>query len=300
MLVRFWGTRGSIPVPGRKTVKYGGNTPCVQLESEDVLIIFDAGTGIRSLGRSLMKRKGGRPIEGHILLSHTHWDHIQGFPFFAPAFAQGNRFAVYGCEGASKRLEDILAGQMGTEYFPVTLSEMGSEIEFVSVGRGSFRIGPVEVVTEFMNHPGLCLGYRVSSEGRTVVYTTDNEPYFGLLSMRRGERGNRDLTEKERASLKSLDEQTVQFIRDADLLIADTHWTLGEYKHKLGWGHGSVDHALEIALQAGVRQLALFHHSPTRSDAQIDAVVKRCRQKLRRMGADLKCFAAREGLKVVL
>lgn len=296
MMVRFWGTRGSIPTPGPETIKYGGNTPCVEVRSASQLIILDAGSGIRPLGHNILKHARGRPVKASILISHTHWDHIQGFPFFAPAYIDGNEFTIYGCEGARKRLRDIWADQMRSEYFPVPLELMASKLEFVELTDGDvFEIGDVQVKTKAMNHPGLCLGYRLSSEGKSVVYATDNEPYRHLLgaSAWGGEQPDTSL-------VSELDQALVTFAEGADLLVHDAQFTPDEYEKHTGWGHSFTSFVVQTAEEAKVGQLALFHHDPAHSDDKVDAMVKDCRRMLRAAGRSIPCFGAREGAKIVL
>ena len=177
MRIRFWGTRGSLAKPGPSTIRYGGNTSCVEVRADDgTLIILDCGTGAHELGRSLVA-SGERPIRGHLLLTHTHWDHIQGLPFFAPLFVPGNEWDVYAPQGLGQRLEDTLAGQMEYAYFPVTLGQLGATIHYHELSEGSFDLGTVQVTAGYMNHPGLALGYRLEAGGVVMVYATDHEPH---------------------------------------------------------------------------------------------------------------------------
>jgi phosphoribosyl 1,2-cyclic phosphodiesterase len=264
----------------------------------DQLIILDAGSGIRELGNLLLKQVKGEPIKGHILISHTHWDHIQGFPFFAPAYLKGNEFTIYGSEGARKRLKDIWADQMRSEYFPVPLELMASKLDFWELSDGQkFQIGNVEVTTKTMNHPGLCFAYRLFHEGKTLVYATDNEPYRWTLD-------SSARTEEQKATNRALIEQMdtafVQFAEGADLLIHDAQYTVKEYKTHIGWGHSFLDFVVEIAREAHVKNLALFHHDPLHTDRQIDQMVQYCRQLIKKEKMKLKCSGAKEGMKVTL
>jgi phosphoribosyl 1,2-cyclic phosphodiesterase len=179
--VKFWGTRGSIATPGQDTVRYGGNTSCVEVSDDKNLVIFDAGTGIRLLGLDLLKRANNGGIRGHIFISHFHLDHIQGFPFFVPVYIKGNAFTIYGCEGAGKKLESIFVGQMSPEYFPVTLTEMPAELNFVQLTTRPVQVNGWTVNPTYVNHPGLALGYRVDAGATKVAYVTDNEPFRYLL-----------------------------------------------------------------------------------------------------------------------
>ena len=186
MKVRFWGTRGSIPSPGPRTVRYGGNCSCVEVRTPSgELFIIDAGTGIRELGLALMAEQ---PVLAHVLLSHTHWDHISGFPFFPPAFAPGNTLTIYAARNIDKRLEDVMAGQMEYTYFPVTLSDLPSEINYRELLEETFDIGKAKITTHYLNHTSICMGYRIEEGGKSIAYVSDHEPYglalFGAFTER--------------------------------------------------------------------------------------------------------------------
>jgi phosphoribosyl 1,2-cyclic phosphodiesterase len=247
--VRFWGVRGSIPTPGHDSADVGGNTSCVQvLTGHAEPLILDAGTGIRLLGNALMAdAAASQGLAGHVLLSHTHWDHIQGFPFFSPAFSPKNEFYVYGAGKAEERLEDVLKGQMNYQYFPVALDQMGANIHFVELQEETFTIfGDVEISTRAFHHPGGVYGFRIVHQGQILVYATDME-----------------YTEQ------NLDPKLIEFARNADLLIYDAQYTPEELKVKTGWGHSTHTTAAYLAQQAGVKQLALYHHDPSHTDAQL-------------------------------
>jgi len=296
--LRFWGTRGSIPVPGPHTVRYGGNTSCVQVVSNDVIIILDCGTGVRELGLNLM-RNYKPPIEAHILLSHTHWDHIQGFPFFPPALAPGNRITLYSARGYEKPLREVLEGQMDYTYFPIKLGQMASDLSFREVDEETFDIGHVQVSTHFLNHTVLAMGYRLFSGGKTVVYATDTEP-FGTYhtSAPTGENGTRQGVETQ--FVHESDQRYVGFVTGADVLIHDAQYTEQEYPSKIGWGHSTVDYAVEVALAADVKHLVLFHHDVVRGDDQVAQLEQYARDKVRQRGSDLLVSAAAEGWEIDL
>jgi phosphoribosyl 1,2-cyclic phosphodiesterase len=290
MKVRFWGTRGSIAAPGPSTVRYGGNTSCVEVTSGDVLIVLDCGTGLRELGLHLMATHEG-PIDGHMLVTHTHWDHIQGFPFFVPVLAPGNRFTIYSPRGIEKPLEDIFAGQMDYTYFPLRLAQLQSEVTFVELAEETFSIGHVEVAGQFLNHTTLTMGYRLSSGGRSVVYATDHEP-FGRMRPPNGDGGSSFIHEGDR--------QLVSFAAGADVLIIDAQYTEEEYPRKVGWGHGTIEYAVEVGLAAGVKQLLLFHHDTIRSDQQLAGLEARAQTLAAKRGSTMEVIAAAEGLEIVL
>jgi phosphoribosyl 1,2-cyclic phosphodiesterase len=294
--VRFWGTRGSIASPGRATMRYGGNTSCVEVRTAGgELLIFDSGTGIRELGRELSSAGNG-PVRGHIFLSHTHWDHIQGFPFFWPAFVPGNKLTIYAGRDIDRELESVLAGQMEYAYFPITLEDMQAEVDFRNLGEEQLTLGDAQIDVQYLNHTGLTLGYRVHAGGRVLVYATDNEPHDKTI---------RDL--KRRGEESALpwpvhhgDRRFVDFIRDADLLITDAQYTAEEFPQKVGWGHSTVEHAVDFAVVGGVKRLALYHHDPTRADRALDVLVRRARRRAALQGSDLEVFAAAEGLTLTL
>jgi phosphoribosyl 1,2-cyclic phosphodiesterase len=279
MTVRFWGVRGSIPAPGPETCRYGGNTSCVEVQAGKELLILDAGTGIRKLGLALGKAKP--PIAGTLLISHVHWDHIHGLPFFAPAMAPGNCFRVYGCAGAALHLRSVLAGQMESPYFPVSLDSLPNTLEIHELGDDPITVGDVCVHTTRLHHPGMTLGFRIERGGRTLVYATDQEP---LAAVDGGE--------------PTLDQALVQLAMGADLLISDAQYAPEEYHRHVGWGHSSVTDAVRLALTAGVRQLVLFHHDPERSDTALEALHAAARAEVARRGGDLSCLIATEGLEL--
>jgi phosphoribosyl 1,2-cyclic phosphodiesterase len=283
MRVRFWGTRGSVPTPGPSTVRYGGNTACVELRTNSgTFVIFDSGTGIRELGLHLA-RQGGH-VAAHLLLGHTHWDHISGFPFFTPAFVPGNRLVIYGARDLDRSLRDVLAGQMHYTYFPVPLGDLRADIDFSELEEGEITIDDTVVRTHYLNHTAVCMGYRVEADGASVAYITDHEPY-GAANGGLAHGG---------------DKRLVEFIRGVDLLIQDTQYTPEEYESRRGWGHGTTAYVTDVAVQAGVRRAALFHHEPTHDDEVIDRMVAYCQDRARSAGSQIEIFAAAERQQVTL
>jgi CheY-like chemotaxis protein/phosphoribosyl 1,2-cyclic phosphodiesterase len=277
--IRFWGTRGSIAKPGPSTLRHGGNTSCVEVRTADgTLIVLDCGTGAHELGRHLVKSSTS-PIRGHLFITHTHWDHIQGFPFFAPLFTAGNEWDVYAPEGVGQRLEATLAGQMEYTYFPIGLGHLDATLRFHDLREGSFDAGGARVTARYLNHPGLTLGYRLEADGATVVYATDHEPHS------RHHAG---------APIHPEDQRHVDFLAGADLVIHDAQYTLEEYPSKLTWGHSPAELTVDWALAAGARRLALFHHDPMRDDAAVDRLLAGCRERAAGRGG-LEVFAAAEG-----
>ena len=290
MLIKFWGTRGSIPTPGRQTEKFGGNTSCVEVRVGGKMLIFDCGSGLRDLGQSLMREFGRSGVEAHIFLSHTHWDHIQGFPFFVPAFSPGNTFYVYGSASKSMGIGELMSGQMQPEYFPARIDDMGSNIHFRSF-KEKVDLGRVKLDIAALYHPGGCHGFAMSSEGKKVVYATDNELNLGMRyrNDKRPELGWKD-------PALTLDPHILPFYEGADLLIADCQYTDEEYPQKVNWGHSSMSAVAEVAIRAQVQRLAIFHHDPMHSDRAVDDLVLRAQRYLLARGSRIDCFGAREGM----
>jgi phosphoribosyl 1,2-cyclic phosphodiesterase len=289
MQVKFWGTRGSIATPGPATTIYGGNTSCVEVRCGTDILIFDSGTGIRPLGLTLMEEFAGRPLTVHVFISHTHWDHIQGFPFFLPAYEPETTIHVYGSTGQGRPLEKILRGQMDSDYFPVALGDMRATLHVHEFKGKPFQIGDATVNAMYLNHPGMTLGYRVSCHGKSVVYATDNEPYRQTLE-HLGQRA-----EAGRDFGRRLDAEFMQFIAGADLYIGEAQYTDDEYPGRIGWGHSSISATVGVALEAEVRMLAFFHHDPLHDDDAVAAMARTANQLIEARGASLRCFPAREG-----
>ena len=290
MRIRFWGTRGSLPQPGHGTLRYGGNTSCVEVRADDgTLVILDCGTGAYPLGRHLQAAHDG-PIHGHLLVGHTHWDHIQGFPFFAPLFDPCNVWELYAPGGRGQQLEASLAGQMAYEYFPITLEALQAEVQLHDLTEGVFNLGGIRVTAQYLNHPALTLGYRLEADGVTLVYATDYEPH-SLYPLE---------APPGAAPIHHEDRRHVRFLEGADLVIHDAQYTLDDFPAKAGWGHTPMERAVDYALQAQVKQLALFHHDPDRNDEAVDALCERARARAAAGHTGLEVFAAAEGQIVEL
>jgi phosphoribosyl 1,2-cyclic phosphodiesterase len=285
LTLTFWGTRGSIPTPGPTTVRYGGNTPCLELRTADGwLVILDAGTGIRELGRALIDRENGAPIVGDIFLTHVHWDHIQGIPFFAPLFREGNRFTIWGSRTLQASIGRVVRDQMSLGVFPVSFEEVRAHVDFRELAEEERRhVNGYEVSAIAVRHPGGALGYRFASgnaDDRALVYVSDNE-----LS-----------PQASYDDVPGWRDRLVEFVRGASVLVHDTMYTATEYEAHVGWGHSTHDEALELALEAGVERLVLFHHRPERTDEDVDRTVERCRAIVAERGGSLEVLAAAEGM----
>lgn len=268
LAVTFWGVRGSLATPGRATAKYGGNTSCVEVRAGEERIVFDMGSGLRLLGASLA---GRRSVKATFFLSHYHWDHILGLPFFGPAYDAASELVVHGATRLGKSVREILAGQMINPYFPVGLGEMQATLQFRTIESGArVRVGPATVLARELCHPGGALGFRVECGSSSVVYATDFEHGCGG------------------------DDALVELARDTDLLIYDATYTVPEYRSHKGWGHSTWSAGTRLARAAGARRLVLFHHDPAHDDAAIDDIVRQARVKFPRTEA------AREGRTIEL
>jgi phosphoribosyl 1,2-cyclic phosphodiesterase len=284
--VTFWGTRGSIPTPGAHTARYGGNTPCVAVEGpRGELVILDAGTGIRALGLELVERQNGA-VNAEILLSHAHWDHIQGLPHFKPFFAPGNWVRIWGSRQGTTSLEAILRQQMDPAVFPVPLDALSAKLTVQQVEGGEFTVGAFAVQSFRLRHPGTTLGYRLtpSAGGPSMAYVTDNEL---------GPAGNYRTSPTWR-------DDFVAFLKGAELLIHDAMYTPAELESHRGWGHSTFEEAVAVAADAEVDRLVLFHHEPEHGDSAIDELVALARQQARRRGRPVEVLAAQEGMRLTL
>lgn len=305
MKIRFWGVRGSIPCPGPSTQKYGGNGACIELRVGDQgrLIIIDAGSGIRLLGNSLMQNdlpKG--PIRADLFLSHTHWDHIMGFPYFVPIYIPGTKLRVFGpVSFEDETLEEVVGGQMKYRYFPVNMGELRSEIEYKRLKEevGQDYGDGLIVTTKFLNHPITALGYRFEFQGKSFCTCYDFEPFRNLFITDPAHPDYDEGMAYEGEEVAREQNQAMEeFFAGADLLVHDSQYTEDEYKTRIGWGHSSYEYAIAAAGRAGVKKLALFHHDPDRTDQQIDEMAKVYCESGRY--GELEVFFAREGHVVEL
>lgn len=295
--LRFWGVRGSIPTPGPGTIHYGGNTSCIEIRADGQIIILDAGSGLRPLGQKLVEEFGSNPIELTLLLTHTHWDHIQGIPFFLPVYHPHNRIHILGYEGARHGLENVLSNQMESPFFPVGLREVPANVRIEELRDLQFEVGPVRVEAMFANHPGICVGYRLYTSMGSVCFFPDNEPHIGH---RRSPHASCAPAGAAFEFARTQDQKLIQFIRGTEVLIMDTQYDCEEYLHHIGWGHGCLDDVVAIAIEAQVKRLFLFHHDPNHDDQRISSMLERARGQVAEARSTLLVDAAREGLEVKL
>ena len=297
MKMKFWGVRGSIPSPGKHTVRYGGNTPCIEVRlDDDELIIIDAGTGIRNFGDDLINK--GESVKAHLLITHPHWDHIQGFPFFKPAFISGNELTIFGTDRAEKSLSEIISEQMNRIYFPIQLHELKAKIKFHPIREeGEMKIHGWTMKTLYLNHPGFTVSYRLEYNGKILVYMSDNEPYDREVA---AYLSNFETVVKQKfESIPGDPNQRVfDFCKGADVLIHDATYTPEEYIDRVGWGHSHYLFALRVAAEADVKQLYLFHHDPSHSDEKVDDILRKCKKEVRTRGYKFECEAAAENTVV--
>jgi phosphoribosyl 1,2-cyclic phosphodiesterase len=291
VFVRFWGVRGSIPTPGPRTRRYGGNTSCLEVRSESTICIFDAGTGLRELGSSLIRDppKGGLNL--HLFLSHPHWDHIQGFPFFGPAYRPDTTLWVYGPDGDAKNYQ-LLSGQMNNAYFPVRFSDLKAKVVRKSFEGDSVTVGDFVVRKFGQKHPGGSVGFRIEHRAGTVVYATDSE--LDLLL------ADPQLPVTQPDAMRKLPNSLVKAIQGADLMVADAQYTDEEYLSRVGWGHPRASTVIDLACGAGVRKLALSHHDPMHSDRDTDLKVSQGVERAKLHNSKLEVFGAREGVVLKL
>ncbi len=274
----FWGVRGTLPVSGEGSLKYGGNTNCVTLQfPRDQIFIFDGGTGIKTFGDKLMAN-GRRNIRGRIFISHPHWDHINAIPFFAPLYRQGNEFQILGANQGDISIREIISAQMDGVYFPITLKEFAARVYFRDLEEEEFEVDGIRVKTKLLSHPGQCLGFRIEYNGRAICYVTDNEMFL----------------ENSDGYNPHYEEKLAEFVHGADVLITDSTYTDAEYATKVTWGHSCISKVVELADRGKVKTLYLYHHDPDQDDAAIDAKLETAQTLLKERGSDTICIAPKE------
>ena len=280
MEIKVWGCRGSISTPGRSTLRYGGNTTCLEIRLNDnTLIIIDAGSGIRELGKKLLEERDLTEI--YLFLTHAHWDHLTGFPFFAPAYL--NKYKIYarGCPCAKSSLEDYLKHQMTPPYFPVPFNAMNAEFDSTSDDPKESSIGSAKIIPVPLNHPDGGCGFKIIEEGKVFVFLTDNE-----LDFRHEDGMSRD--------------GYIDFSRGADLLMHDAQYTDEEYRKTKGWGHAKFSSATELSIKAEVKHFGLVHHDPDHTDDNIDGLVASCQEMIAEANSKVECFGVSEGMEIVV
>ena len=273
MLIKFWGVRGSTPTPQAENLRYGGNTSCVEVRLGDQIYIFDCGTGFRVLGHALEREFGDRPFSAHVFVSHYHWDHIQGIPFFRPLYDSPNAHFIFHSSSRKPCLEQVMAEQMASPYFPVNLDQMRAKRGFYNIENGQLPMGDgILIKTAWLNHPQGCLGFRLEAKDGVLVYATDNEPGDA-----------------------NFDKAVRKLAENADILIYDAQYLPEEYAaRRRGWGHSHWREAVNVAMESGAKELILYHHDPDHSDTIVDKAVADARNYYP------KVRAAAEGLEISL
>lgn len=293
MKIKFWGVRGSIPTPGPNTLKYGGNTTCIEIRTNDNdLIILDAGTGIHALAQSLLKEM---PVQAHIFITHTHWDHIQGLPFFIPIFIPNNQIKIYGGIDpvTNETINRALSVQLQYSFFPIREAQLNARIEYATVKPGEpVKVGSATITPILLSHPVLNFGYRIDCGEQSVFFTGDYEPQLNIYDPQDDE------YEEFQSFVDAKWDEVVLAMKDVDALIVDSSYTTEEYVAKQGWGHGTYDSGIKLAMAANAKKLFFTHHEPTRTDASLDSIYQGLLQSYKDTGVEL--LLAQEGVEISL
>lgn len=284
LTLRYWGLRGTLPVPGEGTLRYGGNTSCVSIEAPNKpMLIFDAGSGIKKLSDYIFASIKGK-ITAKVFISHPHWDHINALPFFGPMYVPGNEFEILGARHGDTSMRELISAQMDGIYFPITIREFGSRVYFRDLGEETIQVDGITVKTMLLSHPGNCLGYRVELAGKSICYITDNELFLPDNPMYN----------------PGYVDHLIEFCKGTDILITDTTYTDDEYLSKVTWGHSCVGQVVDLAHRAEVKTLHLFHHDPDQNDDAIDAKLAAAQAKLDQLGSNTQVIAPAEGDAITL
>jgi phosphoribosyl 1,2-cyclic phosphodiesterase len=297
--LRFWGVRGSYPAPLGSHMRIGGNTSCVELCMDGHLLICDAGTGIIPLGNALMGQSNIREVT--IILTHYHWDHISGLPFFVPAFVPGWKINVFGPGDCPAEIENRLAGQMQNPYFPVEIETWLADIRYLAMENERLEYGPFVIESFFVHHPGTTFGYRIRAKGKTIVYVSDNELSFIDQSIA-ARKHELDTQELQLVAAMQAEERAnaLQYIENADIFVHDAQYTTTDYRKKKGWGHSCYIDTVNFAADAGVKDLYLFHVDPNYNDDKIEDLHRDAVRILHQRDTAMRCHLAREGLTIDL
>lgn len=298
--LRFWGVRGSYTAPFDTHLKVGGNTSCVEVRVDNDILLFDAGTGLIPFGNEMMKQKDIRKLL--IVLTHYHWDHINGLPFFVPAFVPDWDINIFGPGHSAQDIEEYVSTQMKAPYFPVGTESWLAKINYVDPPADhKFSYGPIELSYENVHHPGTTYGYRIKANGKSILYISDNECLYLDKSI---SRKHEELSEEEKVLYEQMKQEEyaseVELLRDADILIHDAQYTLEDYEKKRGWGHSCYIDTVNTAIDAGVKELYLFHHDPNYDDSQMEEISNNALSIVKQRGSSMKCHLAREGVKIDL
>lgn len=297
MKLRFWGVRGSYPVPGKDTVKYGGNTSCTEIElGNGRRIILDAGTGLIQFGKALSQKK--EPFNGTILLSHYHWDHIQGLPFLLQIFDPKSSIKIRGYYGEKANPQNIILEQIRNIYCPFEYKDLLASFSYEPIVEGKTEVEGIETDVIFMNHPGGSLGYKFYINGKIYIYVTDNDITIPEFKYKVEAFKTQDSTKGEFIS-KGI-EKVIDFVKGADILIHDSMYFKEEATQRVGFGHSCFEDTVSLALEANVKKLILFHHDPDHNDEEVENILKFSKAKIRNSGKQMECAAAQEGLEINL
>ncbi len=297
MKLTFFGVRGSLPSPGEKTMKYGGNTTSLLIEFEDEnFIIIDSGTGIKNLGNYLLKRYKNK--EYNIFFTHTHWDHIMGFPFFSPIYIPNTKIKFWGPQAIKGlNLKELVTNQLDYKYFPINIADIKAEITYQPLKEENFTIFDCKVKTIFLNHPILTLGYQFTYLSKSITTIFDHEKYYNIFNYSKDTNLSQEDISK---SIKKSNKRIEDFIKDTDILIIDSQYTKKEYTNKKGWGHGYYEEAIKIAMNNNIKHLILFHHDPNRTDRQLDYILNWSKKILKKNGCDMKISIAKENMSITI